>query len=69
MLAQARPYIACMKNRELRLQYPTAAELYALERAARAARGAQLARLLGAAVNGVKSLFASAGEMKGVKHA
>jgi len=32
VLAQARLYIACMKNRELKLQhYSTTAELYALE--------------------------------------
>jgi|1185.fasta_scaffold469898_2 hypothetical protein len=59
-----------MKNRELELQhYPTSAELYALERAAKAARGAELARLVSAAIDNVKSLFATTGEMKGVNHA
>jgi hypothetical protein len=58
VLAQAQPYIACMKNRELELQhYPTTAELYALERAAKAARSAEMARLVRAAFAGVKGVF------------
>jgi hypothetical protein len=59
-----------MENREQRLQdfLPTA-QLYAVERAAKAAQSAELARLVRVAVNGVKSLFASTAEMKGVKHA
>ena len=66
----ARPYIACMENRELKLHhYPTTAELYALERAAKAARAAEMARLASAAVEGVKRLFAHSGHMKGLKHA
>ena len=69
MLAQARLYIACMKNRELELQhYPTTAELYAFERAARAARAAELARLGAAFVKRIRSLFAEQ-DVKGVEHA
>ena len=65
MLAQARHYIACMKNRELELQhYPTTAELYALERAANAARAAEVARLVTAAARSVKSLFAPTEDAK-----
>ncbi|HYL89407.1 MAG TPA: hypothetical protein VEU32_11685 [Burkholderiales bacterium] len=56
-----------MKNRELRLMsYPTTAELYALERAARAERTAQMARLLRAAVSDVRKLFSAP---KGLRHA
>ena len=70
MLVQALLYIACMKNREQRLQdYLPTAELYALERAAKAAQSAELARLVRVAAKSVQSLFASTGEMKGVKHA
>ena len=59
-----------MKNRELKLHpYPTTAELYALERAAKAARSAEMARLVRAAAHGVKSLFAATREPKGLKHA
>jgi hypothetical protein len=44
-----------MKNRELRLQHePSTAELYALEQAAKAARAAEMARLVRAVVNRVK---------------
>ena len=58
-----------MKNRDLQLKpYPTTAELYALERAAREARAAEVARLLTAAVDGVKGLFATSAQ-KGLKHA
>jgi hypothetical protein len=70
---QAKPYIACMKNRDLPLNpYPTTAELYALERAAHAARAAEMARLVRAAVRGVKTLFTApeaSKELKGLKHA
>jgi hypothetical protein len=69
VLAQARLYIACMKNREVQLQpYPTTAELYAFERAAKAARAGELARLGAAAVTRIKSLFAVQ-DVKGLKHA
>jgi hypothetical protein len=59
-----------MKNREPQLQYryPTTAELYALERAAKAARAAEMARLAGIAENRLKSLF-TAQDSKGLKHA
>ena len=61
-----------MKNRQLNLQpqiagAPTTAELYALERAANAARAAEMVRLARAAANGVKALFAPT--EKGLKHA
>jgi hypothetical protein len=46
-----------MKNRELKLQQPTTAELYAVERAAKAARSAEMARLMRAAFAGVKGVF------------
>ena len=56
-----------MKNRELRLMpYPTTAELYALERAARAERAAEMARLVRAAVSNVRKLFSAP---KGLRHA
>jgi hypothetical protein len=58
-----------MKNREPKLQhfssYPTTAELYALERAAKAARAVALARLARAAVTSVKNFFS----VKGLRHA
>ena len=58
-----------MKNRDLQLKpYPTTAELYALERAAREARATEMARLLSAAFDRVKSFFATPAE-KGLKHA
>ena len=60
-----------MKNRELELiPYPTSAELYAVERAARLERAREMARLLRAAVSNVRSLF-SAPEAKnqGLRHA
>jgi hypothetical protein len=69
VLVQAWLYIACMKNRELQLQhYPTTAELYAFERAAKAARAAELARLGAVAMKRIKSLFAEQ-DAKGLKHA
>ena len=59
-----------MTNRELKLMdQPTPEELYALERQARAARSAELARLLHAGVAAVRELFASRNETKGLRHA
>jgi len=59
-----------MENRGLKLQdYPTTAELYAVECAAKAARSAELARLVTAAARSVKSLFAPTEHTKGLKHA
>ncbi|HTG96667.1 MAG TPA: hypothetical protein VL982_04380 [Burkholderiales bacterium] len=52
-----------MKNR-----YPTAAELYALEREARRMRAEYVARLLRAAAKGWHSLWA-AKAVKGLRHA
>jgi len=51
--------------------YPTSAELYALERAAKEARAAEMARLFRAAFDGVKNLFTAAGstKTKGLQHA
>ena len=46
-----------MKNRELNLQVPTPAELYAVERAAKVARAAEMARLVRVAFAGVKGAF------------
>jgi hypothetical protein len=66
VLGHARLYIACMENRDLQLNpYPTSAELYALERAAKAARAREMVRLTRSAVARVKSLF----ETKGLSHA
>ncbi len=60
-----------MKNRDLELKhYPTPAELYALERAAKQARAAEIARLFRVAFGGVKTLFSAAGsKTKGLQHA
>ena len=63
-----------MKNRELKLQhYPTTAELYAFVRAAKAARAAEMARLVRAAarslIRQMQSLLADTGETRGLKHA
>ncbi len=60
-----------MENREPQLGFtPTTAELYALKRAAQAARAAEMARLLRAAANSVKSLFsAPEGKPEGLRHA
>ena len=58
-----------MKNREPRLKLPTTAELYALERAAKKARAAEVARLLSSAARSAKSLFAASGERKELTHA
>jgi hypothetical protein len=65
VVATLRPYIHCMKNRDL-LRYPTAEELYALERAARVARSREMARLLRRAFNALRHLF---DEGKGLRHA
>jgi hypothetical protein len=56
-----------MKNRN-QSRYPTVEELYALERAARAARAAEMRRFLRGAVTLVKS-FISTLRAKGVRHA
>jgi len=64
VVAVLRPYIELMKNRDLK-QYPTAAELYALEREARAMRSREMAKLLRGAVRAVRRLF----EAKGLQHA
>jgi hypothetical protein len=52
-----------MKNR-----YPTAAELYALEHAARRMRAEYLAQLVGAAAKGWRALWAPRA-VKGLRHA
>jgi hypothetical protein len=54
-----------MKNRDL-MRYPTAEELYALERAARVARAREMARLARRALNALRQLFE---EGKGLRHA
>ena len=47
-----------MKNRGLNLhRYPTNAELYALEQAAKAARSEEVARLMRAAFAGLKGVL------------
>ena len=55
MQAQPRPYISCMRNRNL--HYPTTEELYAFEREARRLRAEEMARLMRAGSNAVRSLF------------
>ena len=62
-----RPYIRCMRNLPLN-RYPSAAELYALEREARRLRSAEIARLFRVAANGWKALWASRA-VKGLHHA
>jgi hypothetical protein len=58
-----------MENRELKLdRYPSAEELYALERAARAARAQAMAKQLHAGVAAVKRFFAR-DNTKGLRHA
>jgi hypothetical protein len=59
------PYIDCMKNRNL--QYPTIEELYALERDARRLRAEELARLVRAGTDAVRSLFKT--KVKRLQHA
>ena len=61
-----RPYIRCMRN--LPLNYPTAAELYALEREARRLRAAEISRLFSVAANRLKALWAHRA-VKGLRHA
>ena len=56
-----------MKNR-----YPTQKELYALEHEARRLRAAEMARLVRAGINAVRSLFGrtvTVRNAKGLKHA
>ena len=55
MQARPRPYIHCMKNRNL--HYPTTEELYAFEREARRLRAEEIVRLMRAGSNAVRSLF------------
>jgi hypothetical protein len=65
VVAVLRPYIELMKNRDLK-QYPTPAELYALECEARAMRSREMARLVRRAVHAVRHLFDA---KKGLQHA
>lgn len=61
------PYIHCMKNR-----YPTPEELYALEQNARRMRSAEMARLIRAGTDAVRSLFGrtvTVRNAKGLRHA
>jgi hypothetical protein len=54
------------------VKFPTSAELYALELAARRERSREMARLLSAAVRAVKARFArlfAAPGRKGMRHA
>jgi hypothetical protein len=61
-----RPYIHCMKN--LPSNYPTAAELYALECEARRLRAAEIARLFRIVANRWNALWAPKAA-KGLHHA
>jgi hypothetical protein len=54
-----------MKNRKL--HYPTTAELYAFEREARRLRAEEVARLIRAGFNAVRSLFKT--RVKRLQHA
>ncbi|HEX2331818.1 MAG TPA: hypothetical protein VHI32_01470 [Burkholderiales bacterium] len=54
-----------MKNRNL--HYPTAAELYAFEREARRLRAEEMARLIRAGSNAVRSFFKT--RVKRLQHA
>jgi hypothetical protein len=59
-----------MENREYR--FPTSAELYAIERAARRMRAAEMARLLrsmAAALKSVVARVAAPSSAKGIRHA
>lgn len=59
-----------MRNRDPNLKhFPTPEELYALERQARAARSAELARLINAGFAAVRTVFAPRGGAKGLRHA
>ncbi|MDQ5848031.1 MAG: hypothetical protein M3544_03590 [Pseudomonadota bacterium] len=55
----------------MKYRYPTTEELYKLEREARRLRSQELARLLAAAVTGMKSFVArfASPDAKGVRHA
>jgi hypothetical protein len=64
VVAALRPYIHCMKNRDLK-QFPSTEELYALEQAARVARSREMARLARRAFSALRQLF----EAKGLRHA
>ena len=64
VVALLRPYLQCMKNRDLK-QLPSTEELYALEQAARVARSREMARLARRALNALRQLF----EAKGLRHA
>jgi hypothetical protein len=64
VVAPLRPYLHCMKNRDLN-QFPTPEELYALEQAARIARSREMARLVRRGFNALRHLF----EAKGLRHA
>jgi hypothetical protein len=59
------PYIERMKNRNL--HYPTIEELYAFEREARRLRAQEMARLLRAGTDAVRSLFKT--KVKRFQHA
>jgi hypothetical protein len=61
-----RPYIHRMKN--LPSNYPTAAELYALEREARRLRAAEISRLFRVAAKRWNALWAPRAA-KGLRHA
>ena len=65
MQTRPRPYIHCMKNRNLHT--PTIEELYALEREARRLRAEELARLARAGSDAVRSLFKT--KAKRLQHA
>jgi hypothetical protein len=64
VVAVLRPYVHCMKNRDLK-QFPSPEELYALEQAARVARSREMARLARRGLNAPRHLF----EAKGSRHA
>jgi len=57
-------YIACMKNR-----YPTYQELAAFEREARRLRAVEMARLLRAGTEAVRSVFRTRAKAKRLQHA
>jgi hypothetical protein len=59
------PYIAFMRNRNL--HYPTIEELYAFEREARRLRAEEVARLIRAGSNAVRSLLKT--KVKRLQHA
>lgn len=61
------------RNELQQMNYPTSAQLYALERAARRERSEEMGRLIGAAARAIKSSFArlvsNNGSTRGVRHA